>query len=37
MSASAASGGKELDILVLGVDPSYQQIRRMRVVSRKVL
>ena len=29
----AASGGKELDILVLGVDPSYQQIRRMRVVA----
>ena len=27
------SGGKELDILVLGVDPNYQQIRRMRVVS----
>ena len=29
----AASGGKELDILVLGVDPSYEQVRRMRVVT----
>ena len=26
-------GGKELDILILGVDPSYKQIRRMRVVT----
>src|SRR5271166_1816519 len=29
----AARGGKELDILVLGVDPSYEQVRRMRVVT----
>src|SRR5208283_2459272 len=29
----AARVGKELDILVLGVDPSYEQVRRMRVVT----
>ncbi len=29
----AAGGDKELDILVLGVDPSYKDVRRMRVVT----
>ena len=26
-------GGKEVDILILGVDPSYKDVRRMRVVA----
>lgn len=26
-------GGKETEILILGVDPSYQEVRRMRVVA----
>jgi putative ABC transport system permease protein len=29
----AAGGDKELDILILGVDPGYKEIRRMRVVT----
>ena len=29
----AASGDKEIDILILGVEPSYKDVRRMRVVT----
>jgi len=29
----ATGGGKETDILVLGVDPNYQEVRRMKVVA----
>ena len=29
----STGGGKETDILVLGVDPNYQEVRRMKVVA----
>ena len=29
----STGGGKELDILILGVEPSYKEVRRMRVVT----
>jgi len=29
----SAGGGKETDILVLGVDPNYQEVRRMKIVA----
>jgi len=29
----STGGGKEIDILILGVDPNYEEVRRMRVVS----
>ena len=29
----STAGGKETDILVLGVDPNYQEVRRMKVVA----
>ena len=29
----ATGGGKEVDMLILGVDPSYKEVRRMRVVA----